>query len=112
MRVASATAKKKSRSNECTHPTGAGQDAAPFSTATITRRYLFRAWKEALQLNRSKSRSSNGSAGLLYTVRTNLSLALAIRGHCLKSPRCFEKVANSQDLTGQSLCLYTSYLAS
>ena len=40
------------------------------------------------------------------TIRTNLPLALAIRGHCLKSPRCFEKVANSQDLTGQSLCLY------
>ena len=26
-----------------------GQDAAPFSTAAIARRYLFRVWKEALQ---------------------------------------------------------------
>ena len=54
MRVASATAIKSCVATIflCTHTihrTGAGQDAAPFSTATIARRYHFRVWKEALQ---------------------------------------------------------------
>ena len=96
---------KKSRSNEFLVPTPNGS-RAPFSTATIARRYLFRVWKEALQ-HRSIAVSPVARAVLLdsFTHSQNkliFGLGHKIRGHCLKSPRCFEKVANSQDLTGQS----------